>query len=53
MYDMTLTIDNKESDTTFEDVISDILSQDNVMFSVKKHWGCMRGKYRNEFPFAC
>jgi hypothetical protein len=34
MYDMTLTIDN-ESDTTFEDIINDILSQDNVMLSVK------------------
>ena len=31
---MTLTIDN-ESDTTFEDIINDILSQDNVMLSVK------------------
>jgi len=31
---MTLTIDNK-SDTTFEDIINDILSQDNVMLSVK------------------
>jgi putative heme iron utilization protein len=31
---MTLTTDN-ESDTTFEDIISDILSQDNVMLSVK------------------
>ena len=35
MYDMTLTIDNNESDTTFQDIISDILSQDNVMLSVK------------------
>jgi putative heme iron utilization protein len=35
MYDMTLTIDNNESDTTFEDIIWDILSQDNVMLSVK------------------
>ncbi|HEU4444573.1 MAG TPA: ChuX/HutX family heme-like substrate-binding protein [Nitrososphaeraceae archaeon] len=34
MYDTTLTIDNK-SDTTFEDIINDILSQDNVMLSVK------------------
>ena len=34
VYDMTLTIDNK-SDTTFEDIINDILSQDNVMLSVK------------------
>jgi hypothetical protein len=34
-YDMTSTIDNNESDTTFEDIISDILSQDNVMLSVK------------------
>jgi putative heme iron utilization protein len=33
--DMTLTKDNNESDTTFEDIISDILSQDNVMLSVK------------------
>jgi putative heme iron utilization protein len=32
--DMTLTTDNK-SDTTFEDIINDILSQDNVMLSVK------------------
>ena len=31
---MSLTTDH-ESDTTFEDIISDILSQDNVMFSVK------------------
>ncbi len=31
---MTLTIDNK-SDITFEDIINDILSQDNVMLSVK------------------
>ncbi len=31
---MTLTIDNK-SDTTFEDIINDILSQENVMFSIK------------------
>src|ERR671922_2704759 len=31
---MTLTIDNK-SDTTFEDIINDILSQENVMLSVK------------------
>ena len=36
MYDMTLTIDNNnESETTFEDTIGEILSQDNVMFSVK------------------
>jgi putative heme iron utilization protein len=35
MYDMTLTIDNNESGTTFEDIINDILSQDNVMLSVK------------------
>ncbi len=35
MYDMTLTIDNNKSDTTFEDIISDILSQDNVMLSIK------------------
>jgi putative heme iron utilization protein len=34
MYDMTLTIDNK-SDTTFVDIINDILSQDNIMLSVK------------------
>ena len=32
---MTLTIDNDKSETTFEDIISDILSQDNVMLSVK------------------
>ena len=32
---MTLTIDNNESGTTFEDIINDILSQDNVMLSVK------------------
>lgn len=31
---MTLTTDNK-SDTTFEDIINDVLSQDNVMLSVK------------------
>jgi putative heme iron utilization protein len=31
---MTLTIDNK-SDTTFDDIINDILFQDNVMLSVK------------------
>lgn len=31
---MTLTTDNK-TDTTFEDIINDVLSQDNVMFSVK------------------
>jgi len=31
---MTLTIDNK-SDTTFEDVINDIISEENVMLSVK------------------
>ena len=31
---MTLTTDN-ESDTTFGDIINDILSQDNVMLSVK------------------
>ena len=35
MYGMTLTIDNNESDTTFEDIINDILYQDNVMLSVK------------------
>jgi putative heme iron utilization protein len=35
MYDMTLTIDNNKSDTTFEDIINDIISQDNVMLSVK------------------
>ena len=35
MYDMTLTIDNNGSGTTFEDIINDILSQDNVMLSVK------------------
>lgn len=35
MYDITLTIDNNESDTTFEDIISHIVSQDNVMLSVK------------------
>lgn len=32
---MTLTIDNNGSGTTFEDIINDILSQDNVMLSVK------------------
>jgi hypothetical protein len=32
---MTLTINDNESDTTFEDIINDILSQDNVMLSVK------------------
>jgi putative heme iron utilization protein len=32
---MTLTIDNNKSDTTFEDIINDILSQDNVMLSVR------------------
>lgn len=31
---MTLTTENK-SDTTFEDIINDVLSQDNVMLSVK------------------
>ncbi|MFL6506445.1 MAG: hypothetical protein ACJ704_00705 [Nitrososphaeraceae archaeon] len=31
---MVLTTDN-EPDTTFEDIINDILSQDNVMLSVK------------------
>jgi hypothetical protein len=35
MYDMTLTIDNNESDTSFEDIITHILSQDNVTLSVK------------------
>jgi hypothetical protein len=35
MYDMTLTIDNNESGTTFEDIINDMLFQDNVMLSVK------------------
>jgi len=35
IHDMTLTIDNNESDTTFEDIISYILAQDNVMLSVK------------------
>ena len=35
MYDMTLTIDNHESGITFEDIMNDILSQDNVMLSVK------------------
>ena len=35
MYDMTLTIDNNKPDTTFEDIISHILFQDNVMLSVK------------------
>jgi putative heme iron utilization protein len=35
MYDTTLTVDNNESGTTFEDIINDILSQDNVMLSVK------------------
>jgi hypothetical protein len=52
MYDMTLTIDNNESGTTFEDIINDILSQDNVMLSVKSSGGGMRSKYRNEFAFA-
>ena len=32
---MTLTIDNNKSETTFEDIINDILSQENVMLSVK------------------
>jgi putative heme iron utilization protein len=35
MYNVTLTIDNNKSDTTFEDIINDIISQDNVMLSVK------------------
>jgi hypothetical protein len=35
MCDTALTIDNNESDTIFEDIISHILSQDNVMLSVK------------------
>jgi putative heme iron utilization protein len=34
IYDMSLTTDN-ESDTTFEDIVNDILSQDNVLLSVK------------------
>ncbi len=32
---MTLTIDNNDSGTTFEDIINDILSQNDVMLSVK------------------
>jgi putative heme iron utilization protein len=32
---MVLTTDSNESDTTFEEVMNDILSQDNVMLSVK------------------
>jgi len=32
---MILSIDNNQSDTTFEDIITHILSQDNVMLSVK------------------
>jgi putative heme iron utilization protein len=32
---MTLTIDDNKSDTTLEDIINDILSQENVMLSVK------------------
>lgn len=35
IYDVTLTIDNNESGTTFEDIINEILFQDNVMLSVK------------------
>ena len=35
MYDMTLAIDNNKPDTTFRDIINDILSQDNVLLSVK------------------
>src|ERR687892_2886863 len=35
MYDMTLAIDNNKPDTAFEDIINDILSQDNIMLSVK------------------
>ncbi len=35
IHDMTLTVDNNESDTTFEDIISDMLSQDDVILSVK------------------
>ena len=35
MYDMTLTIDSNESDTTFGDIITHILFQDNVMLSVR------------------
>lgn len=34
-YGMALTKNNNESDTRFEDIISHILSQDNVMLSVK------------------
>src|SRR5918992_3301783 len=35
MYDMTLTIANNKSDTTFENIVSHILFLDNVMLSVK------------------
>ncbi len=34
MYDMTLTMGNK-SDSSFEDIINDILSHENVMLSVE------------------
>jgi hypothetical protein len=37
MYNKTLSTDNKSA-TTFEDIINYILSQDNVMLSVKSSW---------------
>ena len=44
MYDMALIKDNNESDTTFEDIISHILSQNNVMLSVKSSGAVLETK---------
>jgi putative heme iron utilization protein len=50
IYDMTLTIDNK-SETTFEDIINDILSQDNVMLSVKSSGAVCEVNTEMNLPF--
>jgi hypothetical protein len=47
---LTLTIDNK-SDTTFEGIINDILSQDNVMLSVKSSVAACKLKTEVNLPF--
>jgi hypothetical protein len=44
-------MDNNESYTTFEDIINDILSQDNVMLSVKSSGAVYEVNTEMNLPF--
>ena len=43
---------NNQFNTTFEDIIKDILALDNVMFSVRSLVQCVNCAYGNEFALA-